>query len=273
MKRHLRNVTWILWTATAAAGAQEVPSDRVSVAFSDPTRPGTLRASLISGGITVKGYAGKEVVVEARARAGKRGPDTRADGLKRITNVATGLTVEEDANVMKVGAASHSRTIDLVIQVPLKTSLVLKCVNGGDIKVEQVEGDLEVSNTNGAVTLTSISGSAIAHALNENVVVTFVKVQPGKAMSFSSLNGDVDVTFPPDLKANLALKSDQGEIYSDFEIGPDPAARKPVVEDGRGKGGGYRVKIDKTFYGSVNGGGPEMSFKTFNGDIFIRKAK
>jgi hypothetical protein len=26
-------------------------------------------------------------------------------------------------------------------------------------------------------------------------------------------------------------------------------------------------------YGTINGGGPEMTFTTFNGTIFIRKAK
>jgi DUF4097 and DUF4098 domain-containing protein YvlB len=47
----------------------------------------------------------------------------------------------------------------------------------------------------------------------------------------------------------------------------------PVVEDGRSKGGKYKVKIDKTTVGSINGGGPDLDFKTFNGNIYIRKKK
>ena len=39
--------------------------DRATVPFSDPARPKTLRASLINGSITVKGYDGKEAIVEA----------------------------------------------------------------------------------------------------------------------------------------------------------------------------------------------------------------
>lgn len=273
MWSRVSRLTIVLWTAAAASSAQESPADRVNVEFSDPGRPGIVRVGLTSGGITVTGYSGGEVIVEARVRQDRPATASdRADGLRLVPSVATGLTVEEDGNVMKVSASSHDRTIDLTIQVPFQTSLVLKCVNDGDIRVEQVEGEIEVNNINGGVTLTGVSGSVVAHALNEDLIVTFVEVEPGKSMSFSSLNGDVDVTFPPDLKARLVLKSDQGEIYSDFEIASDPTVSRLEVEDSRGRGGSYRVKVDRTFHGTVNGGGPEMSFTTFNGDIFVRKA-
>jgi hypothetical protein len=46
-----------------------------------------------------------------------------------------------------------------------------------------------------------------------------------------------------------------------------------MVEDGRSKGGRYRVRVDSTTAGSINGGGPDFTFKTFNGSIYIRKRK
>jgi len=262
----------LLAVFTFVASGQELPSDRLSVPFSDPSRPGTVRVNLVSGDIKVSGYQGKEVIVEARVRDEEERAEAKSKGMRRIANAATGLTVEEDDNVMKMSAASHSRTVDLTIQVPVKTSLSLKSVNDGDIRVERVEGEIEVENINGGVTLSGISGSVVAHALNEDLVVSFVKVSPDKSMSFSSLNGDVDVTFPPDLRARVAMKSDQGEIYSDFDVKLDEQARQPVVEESRGKGGKYRVRFEKTLFGTINGGGPEIQFKTFNGDIYIRKA-
>src|SRR6185312_7917698 len=42
--------------------------NRVTVPLTDPARPVTLRAHLVSGSITVKGADVKEVIVEARAR-------------------------------------------------------------------------------------------------------------------------------------------------------------------------------------------------------------
>src|SRR5262249_40999821 len=98
-----------------AAAGQTSTGDRVAVPLTDPSRPVSLRASLINGGITVKGYEGKDVIVEARSRSGASSP---AEGMRRITISSTGLSVEEENNTVKVGADSHSRSIDLSIQVP-----------------------------------------------------------------------------------------------------------------------------------------------------------
>jgi DUF4097 and DUF4098 domain-containing protein YvlB len=117
-----------------------------------------------------------------------------------------------------------------------------------------------------------VSGSVVAHALNGRVLVSLDRVTANKSMSFSSLNGNVDVTLPADVKANVRMKTDNGEIYSDFDVKLDASARQPVVE-GNKSSGQYRVRFDKGVYGTINGGGPEMQFTTFNGTIFIRKAK
>jgi len=146
-------------------------------------------------------------------------------------------------------------------------------VNGGDIVVDRISGEIEVNNVNGGVTLTNVSGSVIAHALNKNVVVKLEKITADKSMSFSSLNGDVDVTLPADTKARVKLKTDNGEIYSDFEVKMDASSQRPVVEDGRPNRGKYRVRIDHAMYGTINGGGPEFQFQTFNGNVYIRKPK
>ena len=74
-------------------------------------------------------------------------------------------------------------------------------------------------------------------------------------------------------KARVKMKSDNGEIYSDFDIRIDPSSRQPTVEDNRSGRGKYRVRFEKAMYGTINGGGPEMQFTTFNGNVYIRKPK
>jgi len=216
-----------------AAVAARAQSDKVTVAFSDPSRPGTVKVGLINGGITVTGYNGKEVIVEATPRASRRSREREgapAGGMKRIMVSASGLTVEEENNMMSIGATTHSGPVDLAIQVPQRANLQLRTHNDGHITVENVQGELDVNDTNGNVTLTNVSGSAVAHALNGNVVVTFDKVTPDKSMSFSSLNGNIDVTLPPDVKAKLKMKSDNGDIFTDFDIQMDASSRQPTVE-------------------------------------------
>jgi DUF4097 and DUF4098 domain-containing protein YvlB len=246
--------------------------NKVTVPLSDPAHPVTLRAHLVSGSITVKGADVKEVVVEAKARGGEDHPGGRADGMKRIPMTSTGLNIEAENNNVRVSTDSYQRTIDLTIIVPIHTSLSLHSVNDGNIVVSGVDGDLDINNVNGEVDLKNIGGSVVAHALNGHVVATLNRVDPQKPMAFSSLNGDIDVTFPADLKANVSLRTDNGEVYSDFDVKVQPTTPQQTVEDNRGKGGKYRVKIDKNVRGTINGGGQEIQFKNFNGNIYIRKA-
>jgi hypothetical protein len=99
----------ILCVAIAAApayGQTQTPSgaDRVSVNLSDPARPSLVKASLVNGGITVKAYDGKEVVVEARARNRE---SARSDStMKRVPVSGTGLSVEEENNEVRI-SQSH----------------------------------------------------------------------------------------------------------------------------------------------------------------------
>ena len=233
-----------------------------------------LRGSMIQGCFTVEGYDGKDVIVEPRGHAGQRPavhPPRNAEGMKRIEPTGLGLTVEEENNTVRIHGSPASGA-DLLVRVPFATSLKLECMSGGDIKVDHVNGDLELQNLNGNVTASNVSGSVLAHSLNGRVMVTLDRAAADKPMSFSSMNGEIDVTLPPDIRGVVKMKTDHGDIYSDFEIRLNAGAA-PVVEDGRAKGGKYRVKMDSATVGSINGGGPELSFKTFNGNIYIRRKK
>jgi DUF4097 and DUF4098 domain-containing protein YvlB len=259
-----------LFTLAQSLCAQS--DNRVTVPLTDPARPVTLRAHLVSGSITVKGADVKEVIVEARARGDEARSGGRAEGMKRIPMTSTGLNIEAENNNVRVSTDSYQRTVDLTITVPIHTSVSLHSVNDGNIVVSGVDGDFDVNNVNGEVDLKNIGGSVVAHALNGHVIATFNRIDPQKPMAFSSLNGDIDVTFPADLKANVSLRTDNGEVYSDFDVKVQPSAPQQTVEDDRGKGGKYKVKIDKNVRGTINGGGQEIQFKNFNGNIYIRKA-
>ena len=255
---------WALGATGAAA------QDRINVTLTDATRPAMLRVGVLNGSITVKGADVKDVAVEARVRAEEE-RDRKSSGMRRIPIASTGLTVEEENNDVRVGTGDSQRTVDLTITVPRKTNVRLRATNDGNIVVSGIEGEIDVNNTNGAVAITNVSGTVVAHALNDDIKVVLNRVS-GKAMAFSSLNGDIDVTFPADLKANILFKSDGGEVYSDFDVTLLSSPSQQIVEDGRGKGGKYRVKTDKTVRGTINGGGPEIQFTNFNGNIYIRKA-
>jgi len=255
-------------TAAAQQGGEKIP-----VPLTDPNRPAVLKVGLIAGSISVKGYAGKEVIVEAvPGKDDDEESDEKGGGkLKLIPNTSVGLSAEEDDNTVSVstGFRGGSRHIDLQIQVPTACSMKLSTVNDGEITVENVNGDMEITNTNGSITLKQIGGSAVAQTVNGEIHITFTKVTPDKAMSFSTLNGDIDVTFPASLKANVQMKLEQGDIYSDFDVQMQKTeARVEKSEKGKGK---YRVTFDKSMKGTINGGGQEIQFTSFNGSLYLRK--
>ncbi len=269
----IRLSTILLLFGAACLMAQTQSADKVSVPFSNPERAGHVEAGLVHGSITVKGYAGKEVVIEATTRSKRlSGSRDSGKGMIRLTQVATGLTVTEENNEMSIGTSSHMRAVDLHIQVPRNTSLEVSTVNEGDILIENIQGEVEAHNVNGEIKILNVSGAVVSNTTNGDVTVKLNKVTPDKPMSFVSFNGDVDVTLPASVAADLKLKSERGEIYSDFEIELQERART-MKEDNRGKGGKFRLTVESAMYGKINGGGPEFYFSTFNGEIFIRKGK
>lgn len=246
------------------------------VPLDDASRPIRIRAHLMMGGITVRGGNVKEITVEARSRDGEDAHERRPSesrGMKRLNLPGNaGLDITEEDNVVTIKTSSFNRPADLVITAPRHSSLQLKCMNNGDINVEGIEGDIDANNLNGRVTLKNVSGTVTAHSLNGEVSATLDSVDPSKPLSFSTMNGDIDVTLPANPKANVRMKTDHGEIYSDFEVKFQPGARVEESDSQR-KEGHYRLRFDQTLRGTINGGGPEYQFTTFNGQIYLRKKK
>ena len=191
--------------------------------------------------------------------------------MHRIGSSTAGVDITEDDNTVKVSGGLFGGPADLVIQVPVQTSVSVKTMTGSAITIENISGEIEANNMNGQVNITNVSGSVVAHSMNGKVVVSLNSVMPDKAMSFSTMNGDVDVTLPADIKANVKMKTDHGDMFTDFDIKLDATSQPPQVEDNRKKGGRYRVRFNRGTSGTINGGGPEIQFTTFNGNILIHK--
>jgi DUF4097 and DUF4098 domain-containing protein YvlB len=134
----------------------------------------------------------------------------------------------------------------------------LRTQNGGELLVEGTEGEIDATNINGSIHLINVSGAAVAHAQNGRIEAVFARVDPDKPMSFSSMNGRIDLTFPADLRANLKLRNRNGEVLTDFEVRLAPSGPTSLRE--------------KVVNAKVNGGGPEIQVSNFNGAIYIRKA-
>ncbi len=265
MKR-LAALTGLAMAVCALACAQENTGDRVVVPVRNTTRPRVVKASVTFGSITVKTASGKEVIVETRpSGATSRAPRT-FEGLRRI-DLPRGLEVTEEDNVITVKPSPLNRD-GLVLTVPPDTSLQLNATHGG-ITVEGVHGDIQADSTHSDVKLTNVSGTVLANSTHGDVRVSMDRVDPGKPLSFTTVHGDIDVTLPDDVKANVKLSTVQGSIYSDFEI--KMTSGQPITETSGTPDARFRVRIDRTINGTINGGGTEASLRTVHGRILLRK--
>jgi DUF4097 and DUF4098 domain-containing protein YvlB len=129
---------------------------------------------------------------------------------------------------------------------------------------------MELKNYQGSILLSNISGNVVAETYRGTINSTFSRINPDKPMSFGTFHGNIDVTFPSNTKANLKMKSDRGDIYTDFDIN---AQTKSQTREKRNKKGEHIITIENGLFGTLNGGGPEFFFHTYNGNIIIRKGK
>ncbi len=267
--KNLRIILIALLWVPLILSAQEDSVELFTVPLSNPGSSGKLIVEQLAGSIDVIAYEGTEVIVKASFGndKGHYKDKKEKDGLKRIENSSMKISAEEKNNTVQIINEQWNKPTNLEIKVPVNFSLKLGTVNKGNITVNGVKGEFEISNVNGEITVEDVSGSVSADTVNGDIKVNFISVNSGASMAFSSMNGDLEVTFPSATKADLKLKSEMGDIFTDFDMAVDK--QKPVV-DKNNSGGKYKVKIEQWVNGSINGGGPEMLFKTFNGDIIIR---
>jgi hypothetical protein len=152
---------------------------------------------------------------------------------------------------------------DFELKVPRMLRMVLKTVNDGDIDVEHVTGEFQVLNVNGDIVMKDVAGSGRATTVNGDVTVKFAK-NPSEECSFKTVNGTVDVEFPEPVSAALRLKTMNGDVYTDFPV--KHVAQEASYKEKHGK----RVyKSGDSFVVEAGSGGPELSFDTLNGDIYL----
>lgn len=270
----MKILIWIgLWFGAFTLMAQDQMSERLVVPLSAPGDAGKLKVSQINGDIYVEGYDGQEVIIAATFKStgneDRNKHKSTPPGMKRIESNPVKISARENNNIVSVETQSWKRRTDLVIKIPAAFDLELHTVHG-TIDVKSVTGVMEVSGVNGSIAMDEVSGSVVCNTVNGQVEVRFVEVEPDTPMSFVTLNGNVDVTLPTNVKLSAKMKSDQGEIYTDFDM--KMKTGEPTVKRGGDCSDcNYEIVINPWVFGDINNGGPEFTFKNMNGDILIRK--
>jgi DUF4097 and DUF4098 domain-containing protein YvlB len=219
-----------------------------------------------AGQVKIEGYNGDEVVIQANS--GYEAPPERAKGLKPMYNSAVdnsgiGLSVTPENGGLHIEKATRKQ-IKYTIKLPRKVALLFQETNwqGSSVVISNMDGDLEIRTNNSSIDLNNVTGPVVANTINGEVSITYSSLSQEKPTAISTINGPIDITLPANTKANMKLRSINGEMYTDFDLGVKSS------KDGLSKVGGGN-QID----GTANGGGVEMQLKTISSNIYIRKQK
>jgi hypothetical protein len=188
------------------------------------------------------------------------------NGMKRIDQNALDISAEVNGNNVTLQCRTIGKTVDFDIKVPRNFSLKLKSLDNGIVEIFNINGEIEVEDANGDITLENISGSAVLSSVYGKISAVFREVNPNSPMMFTSFEGDITITFPAAINARLKMKSEKGEILSDFEI--KPIKRQSVVTRVENS---QIYSLEDWVIGTINTEGPEYIIKNYNGDIYLKK--
>lgn len=268
----------LLVAALPAAAVEESSSQKESF----PLAPGAgavVRVCNIEGDVIATGYDGSEVVMTAHETFRGR---TDRDLARAREELA--LTATQDGSTVEIavgdpcdcrhdhGCGDHDRWHDgdrygahhdIELRIPHGVEVELRTVNDGDVTLRDHRGDFRLTNVNGSVAAFDVAGSGSATTVNGGVTVRFTQ-NPTEDSTFRSVNGKLDVTFRPGLAASFTFDTLNGEVYTDLPMDDQTIAR---ASHDRANG---RFKLRKSYRTEGGDGGPELSFSTINGDIYLR---
>ena len=251
----------------------------------------TVHVTTFDGSIQIQSWDKPEVLVEIE----KRGPTREAVDALEVKSSQDGDTIEVEvkrpANEVIVHIGFHrSATAKLIVSLPRRSdvrarsgdgSIRIEHVNGrlelktgdGSIRATDIAGELTLNTGDGSVTVDGAEGSLTLDTGDGSVNVTgklagvrlhtgdgsiVYRVQPGTAMTddwnITTGDGSVSLYLPSDFGAELDAHTGDGSISNDLGVGP--------------AGSGERSR--HTVRGRLGDGGRQLRIRTGDGAIRLR---
>jgi hypothetical protein len=222
----------------------------------------TLQLSDFSGKMTIVGYSGNEIIIAPAEKVGP--PPERAKGLKPVfsngtDNTGIGLNVEKDGNrVMISNLLPFTQQRELTLQVPENMALSISsgCEYNNDLYISKMNDEIEIQTCH-SINLQQVTGPLVLSTIGGNIDITFGMVNTLKPFSINSISGEIDITLPSKLAADIEMGTITGSMYSDFDFSN---TRKDLNQVG-GNHLDYKM----------NGGGIQINIVTVSGNIYLRK--
>lgn len=123
----------------------------------------------------------------------------------------------------------------------------------GDVTVDDARGELRVGSTDGDLVLTAIRADALTAEVTDGDVRFEGEVPPGARIRLAAHDGDLDVTLPEAVDAEVRVSTFDGEFMPAFAV----------------RASGFRAGEALEFV--LGRGGASITLETFDGDILLRR--
>jgi DUF4097 and DUF4098 domain-containing protein YvlB len=218
---------------------------------------GSLEISNVNGKIEVQPADGNTVQVVAIKKAKGPTPEAAKASLERIQivdDVSGGrVKIETKTGPSRGGMFNHGGLqVEYRVRVPAGAEVKLETVNGG-IEITGLKGRITAETTNGGVQARDVAGTLVASTTNGGLDIDLAQMPEG-GVKLDCTNGGIKVRLPRDAKATISARISNGGINADglaIETVGDQSRRRL---EGRLNGGGPRLEIEGTNGGiSLNG--------------------
>jgi hypothetical protein len=217
----------------------------------------------VNGAIRAERASGAEVVVEA-VKTGRRS-DPRSVTVQVVQH-ADGVTIcamypSSDwgrPNECAAGSGGRMNTnnndvrVEFTVRVPDGVQFIGRTVNG-EVEAESLAGDVRAHTVNGKIRIAT-SGRAEGQTVNGSIIARLGQAAGSRPLDFETVNGSIELQLPAAANATLHASTVNGHISTDF----------PLMIRGRLTG--------REISGTIGQGGPELSLRTVNGSIDLRRA-
>lgn len=218
----------------------------------------------VNGAIRALATTGDEIDVSARKSGHRSDPDEveikvvpSEDGVTICALYPTPRRARHE-NSCEPGDEWSSNTenndveVDFTVKLPAGIDFFGRTVNG-DLEADNLGADADVSTVNGSVDV-SAAGHVEAATVNGSIRAAMGRADWQSVAKFSTVNGGITLTLPPNLSADVRAETVNGDLETDF----------PLTVTGRFG--------PRHLRGTIGNGGRSLELSTVNGSIHLRKA-
>ncbi len=261
MTRKLFLAAAMFLVATAASAASL--SERIDKTFD--VKPGaTLKLTNVNGRITVTAWDQPRIKVVAEKQVKADSDDVKkamSELRVEMQPLNGGLVIDTRYPHENDGPGAifswllgdHVEAqVTYELMVPRTMNVDVSNTNGA-IHLSDVTGTHELDTTNGKIEVSRCAGSLDASTTNGSIHAELTRVNKGQPLRFETTNGRIDVELPSNLAVDVDASTTNGNIATDLPVSAT------------------RVSSN-SLRGTINGGGTSLRMRTTNGGIAIRTA-